>query len=97
MSQIFAETKSESGNSGTAQFASCVAAQGQRPGNKPAQGNALGNWCKKDKALKGRHNLSRPFRAFPFFETSHPGRCPGLACWRTFGARSSNTSTCSEG
>ena len=37
--------------------------EGQRPGNKPAQGNALGNRISTGKALKGRDNLCRPFRA----------------------------------
>ena len=35
----------------------------QRCANKPAQGNALGIAFKNGKALKGRHRLSRPFRA----------------------------------
>ena len=35
----------------------------QRCANKPAQGNALGTAFKIGKALKGRHKLSRPFRA----------------------------------
>ena len=33
------------------------AAQGQRPGNKPAQGNALGKPSITDKALKGRDTI----------------------------------------
>ena len=33
------------------------AAQGQRPGNKPAQGNALGKSSITDKALQGRDRL----------------------------------------
>ena len=37
--------------------------EGQRPRHKPAQGNALGNRMKTGKALKGRDNLCRPFRA----------------------------------
>ena len=35
----------------------------QRCANKPAQGSALGGAFKNGKALKGRHRLSRPFRA----------------------------------
>ena len=73
-----------------------VAIEGQRPGDKPAQGKrvrrvravrpfyagtsaALGLAFEKDKALKGRHTLSRPFRALILF-AANPGRCPGLAC-----------------
>ena len=37
--------------------------EGQRSGNKPAQGNALGHRKTTDNALKGRDNLGRPFRA----------------------------------
>jgi hypothetical protein len=47
--------------------------QGQRPGNKPAQGNALGILRKKAKALKGRNTLSRPFRAFSFLNRATQG------------------------
>ena len=36
----------------------------QRCANKPAQGNALGGAFKNGKALKRRHKLLRPFRAF---------------------------------
>ena len=39
------------------------APEGQRPGNKPAQGNALGSARRETPALKGRHTLLRPFRA----------------------------------
>ena len=42
-------------------------AQGQRPGNKPAQGTALGESSIADTALKGRNNVCRPFRALSFF------------------------------
>ena len=35
----------------------------QRCANKQAQDNALGGAFKNGKALKGRHKLSRPFRA----------------------------------
>jgi hypothetical protein len=38
--------------------------EGQRPSNKPAQGNALGSKFKKDKALKGRNKLGPPFQGF---------------------------------
>jgi hypothetical protein len=38
-------------------------------------------------ALKGRNNMCRPFRACSFF-SGFPGLCPGLACFRTFGAPS---------
>ena len=41
-------------------------AQGQRPGNKPAQGNALGNACIVIEALKGRNIVCRSFRALTF-------------------------------
>ena len=42
--------------------------EGQRPANKPAQGNALGCQFRNGGALKGRHKnrsarLSRPFKA----------------------------------
>ncbi len=37
--------------------------KGQRPGDKPAQGNALGTVFVQDKGLKGRDKLCRPFRA----------------------------------
>ena len=37
----------------------------QRREDKPAQGNALGPAREKIPALKGRHNLGRPFRAQP--------------------------------
>ena len=40
-----------------------LADEGQRPGNKPAQGNALGHGTDKNPALKGRDNVCRPFRA----------------------------------
>ena len=39
------------------------AVEGQRPANKPAQGNALGLAQSETPALKGRHRLLRPFRA----------------------------------
>ena len=35
---------------------------GQRPSNKPAQGNALGKRMTNDKALKGRGNFGPPFQ-----------------------------------
>ena len=46
--------------------------EGQRPGNKPAQGNALGKPHFADKALKGRDNVRRPLIRF-----AHPF---GAAC-----------------
>ncbi len=62
--------------------------EGQRPGNKPAQGKrgtsaALGVAFKKDKALKGRRTLSRRFRALSVwdgFPRALPwaGMLPGL-------------------
>jgi hypothetical protein len=42
----------------------------QRCANKPVQGNALGKPSLKDKALKGRDNLCRPFRALSFFNAT---------------------------
>ena len=44
------------------------AVAGQRPGDKPAQGNALGGRQKMRQALKERHKpgLCRPFRAGVF-------------------------------
>ena len=42
-------------------------AQGHRPGNKPAQGTALGKSALTDTALKGRNHVCRPFRALSFF------------------------------
>ncbi len=46
--------------------------EGQRPANKPAQGNALGFGFRSGGALKGRHTnqstpLFRPFRADALF------------------------------
>ena len=74
--------------------------RGPKARSKPAQGNALGMASNSDQALKGRdkivrHNLCRPFRAGPFLH-SFPGRCPGLACCRTFGAeeRRSGSAIC---
>ena len=69
-----------------------AAIEGQRPGNKPAQGNALGTASHIAPALKGRDTivrniLCRPFRADSFI-LSFLGRCPGLACCCTFGAQS---------
>jgi hypothetical protein len=61
--------------------------QGQRPVNKPAQGNALG--------IKRRGNDPSPERATPplppfqglaLCVDANPRRCLGLACLRTFGA-----------
>ena len=54
------------------------ASPGQRPGYV---------YLIESRALKGRHNrlsaaLVRPFRANDFFESNHPRRCPGLACFR---------------
>ena len=54
------------------------------PGQHP------GNGTHSERALKGRDQIvrpimCRPFKAGPFFH-SFPGRCPGLACRRTFGA-----------
>jgi len=51
------------------------------PGQRP--GNALGPVLKKDKALQGRHTLSRPFRALSLrdgFPRALPwaGLLPGL-------------------
>ncbi len=63
-----------------------AAAQGQRPGNMPAQGNALGWQNKKDKALKGRDSMVPPFQGFGSLFADYPGRCPGLACLRAVGA-----------
>ncbi len=40
------------------------AAEGQRPGNMPAKGNALGTIVKQDKALKGRPHHGSPFQGF---------------------------------
>ena len=47
--------------------------EGQRPGNKPAQGNALGHRMTTDKALKGRDNWCCPFRAYFIDETGTQG------------------------
>jgi hypothetical protein len=41
--------------------------------NKPAQGNALGKSSIRDKALKGRNNVRRPFRALSFFDRDTQG------------------------
>ena len=66
-------------------------AEGQRPGNKPAQGNALGKTSNADKALKGRDYVCRPFRALSFFDKT-PRALPwaGLFAhlWCSFHARS---------
>jgi hypothetical protein len=45
-----------------------------------AQGNALGTSAGFKEALKGRHQMSRPFRAWLLSPLDHPGRCPGLSC-----------------
>ena len=60
----------------------------QRCGPKPAQGNALGLAHPKRQALKGRYNVSRPFRAgfiFPTKPRALPwvGVVPGLWPSRT--------------
>ena len=52
--------------------------QGQRPGDIPAQGNALGKPSNKDKALKGRAIMVPPLQGFDRFVTDDPGRCPWL-------------------
>ena len=52
--------------------------QGRRPGNIPAQGNALGKLSTMDKALKGRAIMEPPLQGFARFVTDDPGRCPGL-------------------
>ena len=44
----------------------------------------MGIPAENEPALKGRHRLSRPYRA-GFLSTRDPGRCPGLACLRAFG------------
>ena len=43
------------------------AAEGQRPGNMPAQGNALGSVRRTDKALKGRDISGTPLQGFALF------------------------------
>ena len=55
--------------------------ENQRCRPKPAQGNALGGEFKTHQALKGRHALSRPFRAWPVGATETQGG----ACVRPFG------------
>jgi hypothetical protein len=40
-----------------------VEMEGQRPADKPAQGNALGSPVSTEPALKGRHRVCRPVRA----------------------------------
>ena len=47
-------------------------------------------------ALKGRDQWCRPFRAGSF-RCVDPGRCPGLACLRTFGAPVAPASKCMAG
>ena len=74
-----------------------AAMQGQRPGNKPAQGNALGRTIKTAQALKGRHILCSALSGLWIFFHSDPGRCPGLACLRTFGAHARRGSKCMTG
>jgi hypothetical protein len=51
--------------------------QPQRGGIAPAQGNALGNTLSIRPVLKGRTNLTRPYRACLSLNI-YPGRCPGL-------------------
>ena len=58
------------------------ASPGQRPGSRVGT----------EPALKGRNRGCRPFRAGAF-SPGFPGRCPGLACFRTFGAPSRRAST----
>ena len=77
----------------------------RRPGPKArpmsAQGNALGNHHNPNLALKGRANrgcgfLCRPFRA-GIVSRGNPGRRPGLAWQRTFGAEPRLSSERSDG
>ena len=68
-------------------FAGDYAAQGQRPGHKPPQGNALGQ-VESGSALKGRNKVCRPFRA-PFFLNAIPRAMPWAGLSRTFGAADS--------
>ena len=74
-----------------------AAMQGQRPGNKPAQGNALGRKVKTSPALKGRRILGSAPSGLDRAWLAFPGRCPGLACWRTFGAEARSTPRCKTG
>ena len=52
-----------------------AAAESQRPGTIPAQGNALGKMSYKDKALKGRAKGGPPFQGFAYIFYETPRRC----------------------
>ena len=74
-------------------MARICAAEGQRPADMPAQGNALGCRRRKRTSPERAAHVVAPFQGWSFSRW-FPGRCPGLACLRTVGARSGREREC---
>ena len=74
-----------------------AAIEGQRPADKPAQGNALGKTANISPSLKGRHSRCSALSGLYRYGIVFPGRCPGLACLRTVGASARSPPRCMTG